>query len=295
MTIIRRMCLSFLCRTALCWPDSLYLKLMYWLRLRKKLNLKNPRRFTEKLQWLKLNYRDPVMTRMVDKYEVKKWIAEKIGSQYVIPLLGVYNSFEEIDFDALPERFMLKTTHDSGGGVFCDKRTLNKKAVRKIINSSLHRDYWKYGREWGYKDVPRRIIAEQYEESLGKPDSIEYKLTCINGECRMITICTGIPHSTNDVRKNDHFDKNWNRLPFYVDYENTNKEFEKSPIIEEMIALSEKLTKGIPQVRVDFYLIRDQIYFGEFTFYTHAGFMSYQPDEWDYIMGGWFELPPKLE
>ena len=158
----------------------------------------------------------------------------------------------------------------------------------------MNRNYYWAGREWPYKNVVPRIIAEPYVDSLGKPDSVEYKITCCNGEVKMITVCTGIPHAANNVRKNDHFDKQWKQLPFYVDYKPSGKKIEKPAFMDEMVELSEKLAQGLPTIRVDWYYIDDKIVFGELTFYTHCGFMNYEPREWDDIMGSWLVLPEKL-
>ena len=201
--------------------DEEYLERFYKVKLGRELDLQNPKAFTEKLQWLKLYDRRPEYTSMADKYAVKKVIADRIGAEYVIPLLGVWDRFEDIDFDSLPEQFVLKCTHDSGGFAVCrDKRTFDREAAKKVLTRSLHKNYYFQSREWVYKDIPPRIIAEQYVPSLGRPESIEYKLTCFNGKAKLITICRGIAHSTYDVRTNDHYDRDLNRLNFYVNYKN---------------------------------------------------------------------------
>ncbi len=287
---------SLLAHTCRLWPIKPYLKLLYWLRLGKKLNLKDPKRFTEKLNWLKVYDRRPEYSRLVDKYEVKKYVENKLGGAFLIPALGVWERFEDIDFDKLPNQFVLKCTHDSGGSAICkDKYTFDKNAVSEKLNKCLRQNYYWASREWPYKNVKPRIIAEPYVDSLGKPDSVEYKITCCNGEVKMITVCTGIPHSKVRERQNDHFDKSWNQMPFYVAYKSTGKKIDKPGFMDEMVRLSEKLAEGLPAIRVDWYYIDGNIKFGELTFYTHAGFMVYNPDGWDYKMGEWLKLPDKYK
>lgn len=285
---------SFLVHTGRLWPLKAYLKLYYKLRTGKKLDLNNPKSFTEKLNWLKVYDRNPEYWKIVDKYEVKKIVSEKLGGAFVIPALGVWDKFEDIEFEKLPNQFVLKCTHDSGSICVCkDKNTFDLAGAKQKLTKAMKRNYYWAGREWPYKNVVPRIIAEPYEPSLGKPDSVEYKLTCCNGEVKMITICTGIPHAANNVRKNDHFDKQWNLLPFYVDYRPSGKKYEKPEFMDKMVELSEKLAQGLPTIRVDWYYVDGKMIFGELTFYTHCGFMNYEPKEWDDKMGSWLQLPEK--
>ena len=272
--------------------DEKYLKHVFKMRMGYDLNLDNPKTFNEKLNWLKLHDRNPEYTRMVDKYEVKKYVAEKIGAKYVIPLLGVYNNFDEINFDEMPEQFILKCTHDSGGFVICrDKKNFDVEAARAMLTKHLKINYYLGKREWVYKNIKPRIIAEKYIDTLGKPESIEYKLTCFNGVAKLITICKGIAHTDFDKRTNDHYDRDLNPLKWYAYYKNSPVPVQPPKEIHEIIALSEKLAAGIPQVRVDSYLIDGKVYFGEMTFYTHAGMIEFNPPEWDEILGSWIELP----
>ena len=274
-------------------PDDEYLKRMYKYQMGRELDLDNPQTLTEKLQWLKLYDRRPEYTVMADKYAVKKFVADKIGSEYVVPLLGVWDKFDDIDFDSLPEQFVLKATHDSGSFAVCrDKANFDVERARKILTAALSKNY-SWAREWVYKNIQPRIIAEKYIPSLGRPESVEYKLTCFDGVAKLITICRGIAHSSFDARTNDHYDRDLNRLPFYVFYKNPQVPEKIPEQIHEIIALSEKLSAGIPQVRVDWYMDNGHIYFGEFTFYTWAGFMKFTPPEWDGIMGSWLTLPEK--
>lgn len=272
--------------------DDSYLKIMYRIVMGRKLHLTPPILFTEKLQWLKAYYHDPLWTKLVDKYEVKKWVADKIGAEHVIPLYGVWNDFDEIDFDRLPNSFVLKVTHTSGGYVVCkDKSKLDMEKTRKVMEWSLHRDYYWRTREWPYKNVPKRIIAEKYMPSLGNIDSEEYKITCCNGKVKVFTVCRGIPHSDYDLRHNDNFDREFNRQDWYAFYTPSKEPVEKPAKFEEMIEIAEKLSQGIPQVRVDLYVIDGQIYFGEMTFFTWAGFIKFEPEIQDKLMGGWIKLP----
>ena len=273
-------------------PDDVFLKRLYKIYLGKELNLANPKTFCEKLNWLKLYDRRPEYTMMVDKYAAKKWVAEKMGEEHVIPMYGVWERFDDIDFGSLPDRFVLKCTHDSGGTVVCtDKASFDKEAAKKSITKRLKKNIYWSGREWPYKNVPPRIIAEQYVEGLGTADSVEYKLTCFDGVVRLFTVCKGIPHSTLDVRTNDHYDRDGKPLDFYAYYKNADPPVPFPEKASEIIAFSEALSAGIPQVRVDSYLIDGKVVFGEMTFYTWSGIIEFTPPEWDEIMGGWITLP----
>ena len=190
-------------------PDKLYLKYKFYKKMKKQLNLDNPQTFNEKLQWLKLYDRNPEYTRMVDKYEVKKYVAEKIGEEYIIPTLGVWNKFEDIDFEELPNQFVLKCTHDSGGVVICkDKSTFDFNAANKKLTHCLKRNYFWKGREWPYKNIKPRIIAEQYIAE----DLVDYKFMCFSGEVKCSFICTN-RFSTQGLHVT-FFDREWNLLPF---------------------------------------------------------------------------------
>lgn len=256
------------------------------------LNLENPQTFCEKLQWLKLHDHNPYYHKLVDKYEAKKIVAEKLGEEYVTKLYAVYNRIEDIDFDALPNSFVLKCTHDSGGLVICpDKSKLDKEgSIQKLRAGLAVNDYSQIGGQWAYGGITPRILAEEYLDTLGKPDSIEYKITCIYGKVKMITVCSGIAHVEYDKRFNDHFDREGNRLPFYVNYKPAGLHLPEKEMTDELIRLSEILSADIPQVRVDWYVHKGQIYFGEMTFYTWGGTMTFVPSEWDSIMGSWLDL-----
>lgn len=249
-------------RTGYMFEDETYLKIMHRLRMGTKLHLDNPQTYTEKSQWLKLYDRNPRYTTMVDKYAVKKYVSDIIGDEYVVPALGIYNHFDDIDFDKLPEAFVMKCTHDSGSVVIVtDKNTFDKDAAKKKLEHGLTVDYFQGNREWPYKDVPRKILIEEYIPSLGKHDSVEYKLTTCGGEVKFITICGGIAHSDFKLRTNDHFTKEWEQLKWYASYKSSGKKIDKPANMDKVIELSERLAKNTPYLRVDWYVLEDKIYF----------------------------------
>ncbi|ABN52588.1 MAG TPA: glycosyl transferase [Hungateiclostridium thermocellum] len=268
--------------------DELYLRILYRVRLKKKLNLQNPQRYNEKLQWLKLYDRRPEYTKMVDKYEVKKYVAEKIGEKYVIPTLGVWDRFEDINFDLLPEQFVLKCTHDSGGIVICkDKKCFDFKQAKKKIERCLKRNYYLNTREWPYKDVKPRIIAEQYMVDESGYELKDYKFFAFDGKVKALFIATDRGIDT----RFDFYDTDFNHLPIQNGYPNATRELKKPENFELMIKLAEVLSEGIPHVRIDFYNVNGRVYFGEMTFFHWSGLKPFIPDEWDYKFGSWITLP----
>ena len=276
------------------FSDKFYLKFMYNFFLGHRLDLKNPKAYTEKCQWLKLYDRKPIYTIMVDKYLVKEFVKERIGEKYVIPCYGVWDAPDEIDYDKLPKQFVLKCNHDSGSVIIVkDKSTIDKNEISRKLKYYLGQDYYYGAREWPYKNVKRKILAEQYIESLGKPESIEYKVTCIGGKVKFITICKGIAHSSYDVRTNDHYTPEWEQLDFYVNYKPSGIKWERPVFADEMILLCEKLSAGTPYLRVDWYVVDGKLFFGEMTFYTWGGMCSFTPEEWDYKLGEMLSLPQK--
>ncbi len=275
--------------------DEKYLRRLWKYKMDYELNLDDPRTFCEKMQWLKIHDHNPRYTKLADKYEVKQIVSDIIGPEHVIPLLGVWDSFDDIDFDSLPDQFVLKATHDSGGFVVCrDKSTFDIAAARKKMNKSLKRNFYWGGREWQYKDIPPRIIAEKYIDSLGKRDSVEYKVTCMNGEVKFTTVCTGIAHAAFSDRTNDSYDRELNHMPWYAFYKNSEKPIVLPDQIHEIMKYAEILAKDIPYVRVDFYLVDGTVYFGEMTFYTWDGFLVFDPPEWDLKLGDMLEIPDGL-
>ena len=257
----------------------------------KALDLKNPKTFNEKLQWLKLNDHNLNYIKLVDKYESKKIVAEIIGDQYIIPTLGVWNSFEEIDFAKLPKQFVLKCTHDSGSVVICkDKDNFPKNEAKEKIERALKSNYYWSGREWPYKKIPHRIIAEEYVEDSGNGELDDYKFFCFDGIVDNVMVVRGRAQGKPLFY---HFDKDWklcrfNRLTRSLpsDYHE-----EKPPFIDEMIVIAEKLSKGFPHVRIDLYEANGQIYFGEFTLYNQSGWETGFDDYSDGYLGSLIHLP----
>lgn len=252
-------------------------------------NLHNPKSFNEKLQWLKLHDHNPKYTQLVDKYEVKKYVADKIGKDYVIPTLGIYNSFDDICFDKLPHQFVLKCTHDSGSIVRCkDKDDFDQIAVKDFLDNRLKFDYFLAGREWPYKNVNRRIIVEKYLENADGQDIIDYKFLCADGVVQYIFTCTNRNAKTG-LRVN-FYERDWTPLPFERHYPKRKEEIEKPNQLAEMIELAEKLSSGLKFVRVDFFIIDEHIYFSEFTFFPGGGMEEFTPVEWDYKLGEMINL-----
>lgn len=274
--------------------DEDYLKQSFKLYMGYDLKIDNPQTFNEKLQWLKLNDRKPEYTKMVDKYEVKQYVAEKIGKEYIIPTLGVWDRFEDIEFDELPNQFVLKCTHDSGGLVICrDKRTLDFVSAKKKLNTSLKRNYFYSGREWPYKNVKPRIIAEEYMEDSETKELRDYKFFCFDGVVKSVFIATERQFENKEV-KFDFFDENFNHLPFTNGHPNAKLLPDKPLNFELMKVLASKLSVDIPHIRVDFYEVDGKVYFGELTFFHWSGFTPFVPEEWDYEFGSWINLPNKI-
>lgn len=275
-------------------PDSLYLKLQYKSVFNKKLDLNDPKTFNEKLQWLKIYDRCPIYTTMVDKYEAKKYVAKVIGSQYIIPTLGVWDHFDDIDFSVLPNQFVLKCTHDSGGLVICkNKECFNKEAAHSKIEKCLNKNFYYMGREWPYKDVKPRIIAEQYMKNSNAVDELsDYKLMCFNGKLKCSF--TGTDRYSKSGLKITFYDAKWNKLSFERHYPSEKIGMTKPRTYEEMVFLAEKLSEKIPFARIDFYEIDGKIYFGEITLYPGSGLEEFKPASWDKTLGDWIQLPENL-
>jgi len=272
-------------------PDKTYIQLRYFLTFHKFPNLREPKTFNEKLQWLKLYDRKPEYTQMVDKYEAKKYVAERIGEKYIIPTYGVWDSFDEIDFDSLPNQFVLKCTHDCGGIVICkDKAKLDLQETRKKLEKCLKRNYYWQDREWPYKNVKPRIIAEKYMEDSMSHSLPDYKFFCYDGEVKALFIATE-RQTLGTETKFDFFDSDFNHLDCRNGHPNAQVVPEKPKSFNEMKRLARKLSKGIPHVRVDFYEIDGRPYFGELTFFHWSGMVPFEPAEWDLIFGSWIKLP----
>lgn len=273
--------------------DETYLKLTYRIRFGKKLDINNPKTFNEKLQWLKLHDNNTDYITMVDKVLVKDYVAKIIGYDYIIPTLGVWDSFDEIDFEALPNQFVLKCNHDSGSVVICkDKSTFNIDAARKKISKGLKTDAFYWGREWPYKYVKRKILAEKYmTDNSNSSQLTDYKVYTFNGRAKMIMINKDRGVDT----KADYFDTDYQCLDFSWGYPHAEVKPQKPKCFDEMIELAEKLAKDTYELRVDFYEVNGQIYFGELTFFDGSGFDKIEPIEWDYKIGSWVKLPIGME
>lgn len=275
-------------------PAVEFLKREYRFFMGKELDLANPKLYTEKLQWLKLYDHRPEYTIMVDKYMVKRYVSERIGEDYVIPLLGVWNRVEDIDFTSLPDKFVLKTTHDSGGIVICrDKSKLDILATKKKLQYFLNRKYYDYNREWPYKNVQPRIIAEAYMEDSTYKELRDYKFFTFGGIPKVLYIAQG--RGIGDQTVADFFDMDFNHLPFTIDHDMAEILPEKPKCFEEMKQLAAILSEGTPQLRVDFYEVNGKVYFGELTFFHCSGFKKFHPKKWDEIFGDWVILPCKKE
>jgi hypothetical protein len=267
-------------------PDCIFLRIKFLFHLNELLNLKNPKTFNEKLQWLKLYDRNPEYTKMVDKYEVREHIKDKLGEEFLIPLLGVYESFDEINFDELPNQFVLKTTHDSGGVVICsDKSKLDIIQAKKKINKSLKRNYYWHAREWPYKNVKPRIVCEKFiSDNPNCTNLTDYKFYCFNGFVDSVMLCI-------DREKGEpkfyFFNKRWELKRYNILGKNAPKDFTipKPRCIDKMFDIAENLSKNIPFVRIDMYISKEKIYFGEFTFYPSSGMDPNYLTETDILFG----------
>lgn len=255
------------------------------------LHLDNPQTFNEKLQWLKLHDHNPLYHRLVDKYEVKEWVAERIGIEAIPETFALYNTTEEINFDALPEKFVLKCTHNSGSFVICnDKDKLNRQAALQILQKGLdYKNYYHASREWVYKGVKPRIIAEELLEDNTFEDLVNYKFWCFNGEPKIMYITV----KTDDVWEN-FYDMDFNPLDFEHGSRKYSGKIEKPVAFEQMKDIARYLSAGIPHVRVDLYQIKGQPKFSEMTFYDWGGFRPIHPIEWDYRIGSWLQLPQDI-
>lgn len=272
--------------------DKSFIKKLYKERMGKKINLSNPKTFCEKQNWLKLYDRKPIYTVMVDKYLARKFVAERIGEEYLVPLLGVWDDADEIDFSTLPDKFVLKCNHNSDVTICTDKSTLDVEKVRKKLKYQLKSDYYLRKREWPYKNVPRKLICEKYMENDDKSSPIEYKVFCFNGIPKYINVISG--RFVNKEITIDTYDENWNltNLTKGGHFHSTNI-FEKPIFYNEIIEIAKKLSSNTPFLRVDFNFWNGKIYFGELTLYDSAGFEKYEPEEWNYILGDCLTLPKK--
>ena len=273
--------------------DEKYLKLLYYINMSRKLNLENPTRYTEKLQWLKLYYRRSIFHDMVDKIESKRIASQILGEKYIIPTLGVWDSFDEIDFDKLPDQFVLKTTNGGGATgvvVVKDKAKLNKEGARNRLEGSKRSNIYKTLREWPYHGLKGRILAEAYMQDESG-ELRDYKFYCFNGVTKVLLVASN--------RFSDHnfnyYDRDFNPLPIVSNYGTQIKTAISKPRnLDKMIEVAECLSKGLPHVRIDLYNVNNRIYFGEFTFFDGSGYDNMSSDQWDLEFGSWLILPDKM-
>lgn len=274
-------------------PDAIYLRIMFYLYMGKRLHLHNPKTFSEKLQWLKLYNRKAEYTMMVDKYAVKDYVASIIGEDYIIPTLGVWDKPEDIEWHKLPNQFVLKTTHGGGnkGVVICrNKEKFNKIEAMAQLGQSLTQDIYRNFREWPYRDVRRRLMAEKYMSNKETEELEDYKFFCFNGVPKVMYIASD-RNNPDEETKFDFFDMHFNHLPFTNGHPNSTKEIPIPKKFEEMKEIAAKLSQGIPHVRIDMYIINDKIYFGEMTFFHWSGLKPFVPEEWDEIFGSYITIP----
>lgn len=282
------------------FSDRLYLQLVFRCKMGYWMDFDNPKIFSEKIQWLKLYNRNPLYTTLVDKFAVKKWVADKIGEEYVITMLGVWNNANEIDFESLPDQFVLKSTNGGGGDIIIckDKYKFDRENAIKHLNRSLKNSIYNNYREWPYKNVPPRIIAEKYidfENSSNNKESsdlIDYKFFCFNGIPKFCQVI----RNRNTKETIDFYDMSWNHMPFVglnPVAKNGLNPVAKPKNLKDMISICEKLSEGFLFIRVDLYNVDGKIYFGELTFYPASGFGVFKPDEWNFKLGDMIKLPCK--
>lgn len=271
--------------------DESFLSMAYRIKMDAKLNLNNPKTYSEKLQWLKIHDRKPQYTNYVDKYKVREYVKEKIGEEYIIPLLGVWENAEEIDINKLPNQFVLKCNHDSGSIILCkNKVELNLGLAQKKLRKCLKKNLYYWCREWPYKDVKPCIIAEKYMEDIDTTELRDYKFFCFDGVVKALFIAKD-RYSKNEETKFDFFDADYNHLDFTNGHPNAETIPEKPENFELMKTLASKLSEGIPHVRVDFYECNGKVYFGEMTFSHWGGMVPFNPSKWDKIFGEWISMP----
>lgn len=286
--IIRNQEIRFKILKLLNWiPDKIMLKIQYRIKTNRKLNLKNPQRYTEKLQWYKLYYRNPIMTQCADKYAVRDYIKSKGLESILNELYGVFNSVDEIDFNSLPKKFVLKTTNGSETNIICrDKSKLNLEKAKEDMSNYMNHSTKSAGREWAYDNIKPKIVLEKLLENKNNEDLRDYKFLCFNGKVKYIVVDADrfIEHKRNI------YDRNWKELEVLTDCKKIDYNIEKPANLNEMIKISEKLSEDFPHVRVDLYNVDGKIIFGELTFYPWSGYVNYNPDIVDFEFGKNFDL-----
>lgn len=269
-------------------PDKIFIKIMFRKTMGYKLDFKDLRTFNEKLQYLKLYNRDPKHTLLVDKYRVREFISDVIGKEHLIPLLGVYNNYDEINFDKLPNKFVIKANHTSGDVIIINnKNDVDKTKLKETINKWMKRDYFINSREWPYKNVKRKIIIEKFMEDKKTNELRDFKFYCFNGNVELALVATG---RKNNNLAFDYFDEDFNKVELKQGGPNSTFQIEKPTTWNEMIQISKKLSKGLIHVRVDLYSVNNKVYFGELTFFDSSGMAKFEPLKWDYILGEKIDL-----
>lgn len=272
--------------------DKEFLNLKYYLVFEKYVNWEKPISFNEKLQWLKIYDHNALYPMLVDKAEVKKFVSEKIGKEYIIPTIGIWDKVEDIDFSKLPQKYAIKCTHDSGSTKIIDNNEISKKEFEQQIGDlkkSLERNWFILGREWAYKEVKPRILAEVLLESKNGEEILDYKFMCFNGKVKCVFVCSN--RQGHGGLKVTFYDLDWNIMPFERHYPKEEKKIPKPIAFEVMIKQAEKLSKNLPFARIDFYEVDGHPYFGEITLYPGCGLEKFNPEKWDVIMGKWLKLP----
>jgi len=269
--------------------DEQLIRKMFRKFLDRELELIEPVKYNDKLQWLKLYWRDPKATLCADKYEVRKIVEDTIGAQYLNELIAVYDKVDEIDYDQLPDSFALKGTHGSGFNIICkNKKDLDWPKALKQMGHWLKRNYYWSNREWVYKDIKPRIVCEKYLEEMDVGELRDYKIFCFNGEPKVIEV----DFERFVDHKRNIYDLEWNLMEGEIKYPRDPNYIVKKPEkLEEMLTLSRTLAQGFPHVRVDFYIVEDRLYFGELTFFHESGTGPFRPEAFEVQMGDWIKLP----
>ncbi|GEN51429.1 ATP-grasp fold amidoligase family protein [Alkalibacterium pelagium] len=270
-------------------PDELFIKIKHYIKTQEKLNLAEPTTFNEKLQWLKLHDRNPNYTTLVDKVAVREVISDEIGQHYLIPSLGVYNSFEDINFEQLPNQFVLKANHTSGDVFVCkDKSSINYEKLKQEIEQWMKRNYYWDHREWPYKNIKPKILCEKYMVDESESELKDYKILCFNGEPKLIQVMSNRRRGYYNI---NHYDINWQPVSIKRKKFDENPEGIPKPVkLHEMVDISRKLSKGMPFARIDLYNTGSQVFFGEITFYPVSGYMDFAHKETNLLLGSWIDL-----
>lgn len=271
------------------FPDKMYIKKIYRKKTGKNINLQTPRTFNEKCNWIKLYDRNPIYTVMADKYLARQYINERIGDSHLIPLIGVWNNADDIDFDSLPEKFVIKCNHDNGVIICHDKKSLNFEEVRNNLNSRLKRNYYKKYREWPYKNIPRKIICEKLLENSNGKNLLEYNVFCFNGVPKFFKVGSVLHDGT---LAKDFYDIDWNHLDMTTGA-SAGDIFSKPIYYDKLLEIAKKLSEGTTHVRIDFYDCDGKLYNGEMTFFSNGGHMKFNPEKWNFIWGECLTLPKK--